>query len=689
MDATCRSSPSAHLFLSPQQTDTNMGQNLASTMSQSQELYHKLDPTVKQIRLVTIKPGGWTDDIQCTLRHTSLAKSGPYETLSYVWGDFTNTKDIIVNGMTFNATVNLESALRHLRRDTPRTIWIDAICINQLDLEERASQVGFMRDIYQGSTLTIIWLGDGDERVESLFDLARKFHDESYTGSLAQENVVRLREFIHNEDRSHSLEFLATDILRRPWWTRAWVLQEAVVSAELLVKCGNHEIAWESLWWLTITEYKGTHLRFPVRVSAGELEKLLNIQIMRDATKRGHEISLTQLVAWNRRQQSTDPRDKIFSLLGLVRGFPEYPIYPDYSANNTLLVVCLCLVEQSIRNGSLDVISLSQGSEKPQWPSWVPDWDVYSSERSKTANPLVCLYAGGEQLEARDLSSSFASDYDASRSLSPRFRFHLNPPALSVVGTSVDTIDCLAATYQPEKHEQWASSRCDPWVTLLMSYFEGASHISELSSWRYAAHKFRYSVPMKGFGSNMYTEMKAYVSMAIKVMKKARELRDGCDYVGGGSLADAYFRTLMADTIAIGYRKSDPLEPLYLDELVKGVSASHYKISEEDDTGDVLGEHFLEMYCTYASIFDSTITRATSYRRLMVSSKGYIGLVPPGTQEGDLICVLYGCSVPVILRKQGDNYIFVGESYVHGIMDGEAIEQMNKGLLVEEEFTLV
>ncbi|GKZ38225.1 hypothetical protein AbraIFM66950_010254 [Aspergillus brasiliensis] len=124
----------------------------------------------------------------------------------------------------------------------------------------------------------------------------------------------------------------------------------------------------------------------------------------------------------------------------------------------------------------------------------------------------------------------------------------------------------------------------------------------------------------------------------------------------------------MADTLPIGKRNTvdfDDFRPI-------------------DDIKDSV-----EKCCYNISLLDSAITLATSYRRLMISSKDYIGLVPSRTQEGDLICVLFGCSVPVILRKQDDHYIFIGECYVHGIMDGEAIEQMKEGCLVEEEFTLI
>jgi hypothetical protein len=61
-------------------------------------------------------------------------------------------------------------------------------------------------------------------------------------------------------------------------------------------------------------------------------------------------------------------------------------------------------------------------------------------------------------------------------------------------------------------------------------------------------------------------------------------------------------------------------------------------------------------------------------RRLFITSYGYIGIAPSAALEGDLVCVLWGCSVSVILRREGNRYIFIGECYTHGVMDGEAID---------------
>ncbi|PVH70545.1 hypothetical protein DL98DRAFT_392756, partial [Cadophora sp. DSE1049] len=66
-------------------------------------------------------------------------------------------------------------------------------------------------------------------------------------------------------------------------------------------------------------------------------------------------------------------------------------------------------------------------------------------------------------------------------------------------------------------------------------------------------------------------------------------------------------------------------------------------------------------------------------RRLVITQKGYIGLGVTSCVPGDLICVLFGCSTPVLLRRFEEHYTFLGEAYLHGIMNGEAIDRLKRG----------
>jgi hypothetical protein len=116
-----------------------------------------------EIRLVMLLPARMGAQIHVNLYSVELSKSSPpsYEALSYTWGSNTNPECIHVNGSgLLEVTRNLEEALQHLRSiDTPRILWIDAICVNQGDLSERSEQVPRMAEIYSLAHHVVIWLG--------------------------------------------------------------------------------------------------------------------------------------------------------------------------------------------------------------------------------------------------------------------------------------------------------------------------------------------------------------------------------------------------------------------------------------------------------------------------------------------------------------------------------------------------
>lgn len=111
-------------------------------------------------RLLTIRPGARHEDICCNLKVTTINANSNYEALSYTWGNAADRRPIRVNGRRSSVTVNLEEAIRQLRRLTEkRTIWADAVCINQGDMQEREQQVGEMAQIYRNASRVLIWLG--------------------------------------------------------------------------------------------------------------------------------------------------------------------------------------------------------------------------------------------------------------------------------------------------------------------------------------------------------------------------------------------------------------------------------------------------------------------------------------------------------------------------------------------------
>ncbi|KAH3966197.1 hypothetical protein HBI25_121300 [Parastagonospora nodorum] len=123
---------------------------------------HRLQPGY--IRLIRLVPGDWADPIRCEILESNLL-SAEYQALSYVWGAKHVKRFILLENKMFSVTVNLESALRHLREQLKddsqgAILWVDALCINQADDGERTSQVQMMRRIYERCRCVIAYLGD-------------------------------------------------------------------------------------------------------------------------------------------------------------------------------------------------------------------------------------------------------------------------------------------------------------------------------------------------------------------------------------------------------------------------------------------------------------------------------------------------------------------------------------------------
>ncbi|EUC46971.1 hypothetical protein COCMIDRAFT_45858, partial [Bipolaris oryzae ATCC 44560] len=133
----------------------------------------QLDRSRREIRLLELLPKTqWPNNPQpaCRIFHASLDQHPSYRALSYVWGDKSDTRHILVNGRTFEVTRNLFEALNSIVESESFVIWIDAICINQADDEEKGWQVALMGDIYRQTSEVIAWLGPSAHNSDAVLE---------------------------------------------------------------------------------------------------------------------------------------------------------------------------------------------------------------------------------------------------------------------------------------------------------------------------------------------------------------------------------------------------------------------------------------------------------------------------------------------------------------------------------------
>lgn len=433
----------------------------------SEDLYSDLDVAAAEFRIVTIEPGEWGEDIKCTLQTTSLNNVPVYEPLSYVWGTAHRTAEIVLDGQPFPVTANLEAALRHLRLSRPRTMWVDVLCVNQSNIEERGSQVALMRRVYQHGSLTVIWLGEETEDTKPAFELIEKYFSLVDNVLIQNEDTLEKIVTLVNNDPSgeDAIGYLDDGFNQHPWWTRAWVTQEAAVSRELILKCGEHEIPWSKYAAFTsnLLMAANTH---QVSGNLGQgLGYVVDLTRLREAVSSGQPLPISHLVVWYRWRRATDPRDMVFSLLGLSTDCQDSALlYADYSPSITLVDVSLTLVEHSIEKQNLDILCMNRGTPTPNWPSWIPDWTVYAEGKATEDNAMelslmdsfIASFASvssaldgpAGQVEGKVRVEGEAqlhlSDYAASGSMVPECSILREPPTLTAAGVCVDTIDKLS-----------------------------------------------------------------------------------------------------------------------------------------------------------------------------------------------------------------------------------------------------
>lgn len=193
------------------------------------------------IRLVTIKKGLDSEPIQCLLRTTTLEQSrGLHDALSYCWGCQEDPRRITLNGLPFMETQNLYEALLRIRSsEGDHVMWIDALCINQMDLAERNSQVKHMHRIYQSANRTIIWLGEITMK-------GQFFCDTVCDWPVDRNGIYQKLKSLGQEPAEYLLDFIdgLTDLCRCEYWTRVWIMQEIYHSElrEILIMWGSRRV---------------------------------------------------------------------------------------------------------------------------------------------------------------------------------------------------------------------------------------------------------------------------------------------------------------------------------------------------------------------------------------------------------------------------------------------------------------
>lgn len=322
--------------------------------------HRPVDSSRNEIRLLALKPSkNEGDPLEGNLLHVSLndrptghlrmpgttpeskALVG-YSALSYTWGRTNPDSTITLDGQYFHITESLDHALRKLRMGTPSPNmeitrymrlhtpsqvtywWIDAICISQTDIEERNSQVALMRQIYSSAAGVCVWLGDEADGSEEAILLVEKILSPPRRGPGQPESAFPS---LTDEGKLRNLWSLSS-LFHRPWWDRVWVRQEVSLHRNVVVLCGNACSSFVSF------EFAAKAVQYAVGLIGPDMQmdhspgsyfnhglegadKVAGLNNVRVAASYGDVYAdLCQLLFSARGCLATDPRDKVFGVLG-------------------------------------------------------------------------------------------------------------------------------------------------------------------------------------------------------------------------------------------------------------------------------------------------------------------------------------------------------------------------------------
>ncbi|RSL60743.1 hypothetical protein CEP54_006564 [Fusarium duplospermum] len=687
------------------------------------------------LRLLFLKPSEDRNDLiivelQAFPIDELVAKPDDYQftALSYNWGDGEEDEEIFVDmtpdnqpavkmkGLDDMATAwkrnmkaiwvkpNLHAFLKEFR-DPEREValWVDRVCINQANTEEKADQVSKMGIIYSTAANVAIWLGPPDKEGKS--DRAMDF-----IGSMLKQDV---QQKLMDENAQHEHAKQWSDLLslmRFRWFSRRWIIQELALAKVAEVRCGSKRVNWKdfsdaiSIFELHFDIILNTIKNRPdleqsldgikdmKPFGARILVDVLSNMFKRDANgaiytpRQGLESLISSLSTF----ETSDPRDTIYTLLNLAketfnlpsedavrkerrlkRNEANPPPSPNYKQN--LLDVYTTFMKWCIKeSNSLDILcrhwALPEVKTKPdnfypelvELPSWI-------TTVRKSAYGLQQEGFGGRKTGDSFVGSPESRCYNASLNLAPNIQWGRDQGVPPTKPTHTGLTRTATSRRVP-----LPSGKTVPRIPRPQ---QGLSRTLTVKGFYLGEVKERYPMP-EGIITKEVLKALGHESTSSELDR----------------VPDSVWRTLVADRGPDG--KAPPawyhracMMCLVSDTGVGNINTD--EILQHKDTTKMQADYLKRV-------------RAVCWNRALIEcgddddGNKLLGIAPWEAKPGDLVCILYGCSVPCILRQTmygsgSDFYQLIGEAFVLGQMDGEAIMDLSEEDLksASDDFHLV
>ncbi|KAN0099136.1 HET domain containing protein [Hyaloscypha variabilis] len=597
----------------------------------------------QEIRLLKLSRQNPFVGIHCQLIRVRLDDAPPYECISYAWGKSRKTRSITIDGSKLAVTPTVHSLLWNRGSFWKTTmLWIDSICINQDDNNEKNEQVRMMRDIYQEAQQVIVWLGDRYD-ADLTVGLLEELYWESIRHTSAARGAAVIKKYGNkaNEDPFESFRWKALiQFFSSSWFGRIWVVQEVAVARRVGVIYGSLYIPWNMLVVVSDTFFLSENLEVICllqhtgqpgvsRAPPSGGAHLGLMESLRCGILDNSPLTLARLLEACQDFGATDPKDKVFAIQGISDSASDISLLIDY--NKEIYDVYLDTANYLLNRGDLLKVLQLAGIGWPRsrircsrngkdLPSWVPDWGV-----SHIAAMMAERYVEPED------------NYCASGRSKPQIYSGNTSDTIKLGGLHVGTIDKLGTTLDFE------TGQGHPWEASALTL------ANRMLPWYAEVHQLASTTPDT--------------------------------YLNGQPRTEALWRTLIGDRV----RKQWPAPHIY---------GQHYRTSQkflsliEEHMTDLprinIPPGFSVQEFNNMARYNVLMGGVCQKRKFCITKEKYLAIVPPGTKKDDMICIIHGAQTPLILRHicnndrddttKTDAYAFIGECYVHGIMKGEMLD---------------
>lgn len=403
-------------FVGPRETDPDRDDPARSTLSiqnsisgEGDRYAYKPLPTPHAFRIMYLLPGSFEDPIQIKLYVCPITSVSRCATLSYEWGTSPLRRNIVCDGKMLEVTTNLYTALKRLRQtDRVGFWWIDAICINQIDNQEKNQQVPLMGEIYKSSLATFAWIGEEpegnfemDQVTNTLNQLAATYLEVpqepeiSLFGVVKESHEIPSGEKLKELAQSPSWTGIVDVLLRRSYFTRLWVLQEIALASQVTVVCGRHlwgfntffqaaRIVWQCRFLTESSVQDVLTNRLSALIAIGDFRHRL--KSARRALATPSNLRLTDCIWGNQMFKCTVDRDRVLGVLGLFNlgdhGDFQSGIQDLGSDEQVYMAAArhMLLVDGNAGGSLFRLQNTAPGSRKLKIPSWAPILDKDNME---------------------------------------------------------------------------------------------------------------------------------------------------------------------------------------------------------------------------------------------------------------------------------------------------------------------